>query len=59
MGKANRQEARGSTNGRYTGSKVSFRFMALHSQLAFVLPFALAIFVWQGKPPFEVTLVFV
>ena len=57
MGKANRQGARGPTNGRYTGSKVSLRFMALHFPLAFVLPFALAIFVWQGKPPFEVTLV--
>ena len=57
MGTANRRRARGPTNGRYRGTAVSFRFMALHSQLAFVLPFALAIFVWQGKPPFEVTLV--
>ena len=59
MRTANRQGARGPTNGRYTGSKVSFRFMALHFPLAIVLPFALAIFVWQGNPPLEVTLVFV
>ena len=59
MGKVSRQGAWGPTDRRYTGSKVSFRFMALHFPLAVVLPFALAIFVWQGKPPFEVTLVFV
>ena len=59
MGTANRRRARGPTNGRYRGTAVSFRFMALHFPLAIMLPFALAIFVWQGKPPFEVTLVFV
>ena len=59
MGKANGQGAWGPTNGRYRGTTVSFRFMALHFPLAIVLPFALAILVWQGKPPFEVTLVFV
>ena len=45
------------TNGRYSGTAVSSRFMALHFPVAIVLPFAVAIFVWQGKPPFEVTLV--
>ena len=59
MGTANYRGARGPTNRRYRGTAVSFRFMALHFPLAIVLPFALAIFVWQGKPPFAVTLVFV
>ena len=59
MGTANYRGARGPTNSRYRGTAVSFRFMALHFPMAIVLPFALAILVWQGKPPFEVTLVFV
>ena len=59
MGTANGRGTRGPTNRRYRGTAVSFRFMALHFPVAIVLPFALAIFLWQGKPPFEVTLVFV
>ena len=59
MKTANGRGARGTTNSRYRGTAVLSRFMALHCPFAIVLPFALAIFVWQGKPPFEVTLVFV